>query len=118
MCEDMENAIFIPNDLLPKDLRSNKEYCEHILVDGELVENYGRTAKSALRAVRKLEQDREAVEEENMRLENLGLYDNQICGKDDRITFRENERRLNNAQVNFMKLLHKMGVVDESLDLV
>ncbi len=120
LCDAMEDSIFIPNSLLPEQLRSEKEYCEYVMIDDQYTKNYGRTAKSALRGIREIEIEHEERQEELIRQENIGLYSDQISGMKDtkELEFRENERRINNAQVNFLKLLHKMGVVDDSLELV
>jgi len=120
LCDAIEDSLFIPNSLLPERLRSEKEYCEYAMIDGQHTKNYGRSAKSALRGIREIELELEEQQEELIRMENIGLYSDQISGMKDtkEIDFRENERRINNAQVNFLKLLHKMGIVDDSLELV
>jgi hypothetical protein len=118
LVDDLESAFeFIPNSMLPKRLHGHKEFNGYSMVNGEFEKNYGRPVKDILKDS---EEQAALIDEENCRLSNLSAYCDQIpaMGSPEQVQFREDERRLNNAQVNFLKLLHQMGKVDEKLDLV
>lgn len=105
LVDDFEDMLFVPNSYLPERLHGHKE-----TIDG----HFGRSVKSLKRELK------EKPVEIDHKADNLNAYCDQIpaMASPEELRFIEDERRLNNAQVNFLRLLYKMGKVDESLDLV
>lgn len=107
LADELEEAIFVPNSVLPEKFHGRKEYEGYKLEDGKLEKQFGRSLKSLKKVSKQIEED-ELDNRESAILSYSSNYDN-----NEPISYTKiNERKQNNAELAFFNVFVKMGIIE------
>lgn len=107
LADELEEAIFVPNSVLPEKFHGKKEYDGYMMEKGKLEKRFGRSLKSLNKKQKEIEEN-ELDNRESVILDYASNYAN-----NEPISYlRINERKQNNAELAFFNVFAKMGIIE------
>lgn len=105
---DLADAIWIPNSMLPEHLHGKNEYQVGGVVSNEKI--YGKTPKQILSKISPKEIPNEEKSDREERLDRIEIYE---LSADHEIQYIENEPRLIKNMMTFCTLMIEKGILDK-----